>query len=49
MVESGKEQGFDIPSYQYSYVDLPYVVNNPEEYIIAGCLDACSELWDKNI
>lgn len=49
MVESGKEQGFDIPSYQYSYVDLPYVVNNPEEYIIPGCLDACSELWDKNI
>lgn len=43
MVESEKKQEFDIPPYQYSYVDLPYVVSNPEEYIIPGCLDACSE------
>ena len=28
---------------------MPYVVSNPEEYIIPGCLDACSEFWDKNI
>ena len=28
---------------------MPYVVSNPEEYIIPGCLDVCSEFWDKNI
>ena len=35
--------------YQYSYVDLPYVLENPEEFIIPECLDACKLLWRKNI
>ena len=35
--------------YQYSYVELPYVIENPEEYIIPECLEACKSLWNKNI
>ena len=35
--------------YQYSYVELPYVIKNPEEYIIPECLEACKSLWNKNI
>lgn len=35
--------------YQYSYVELEEVVNNPTEYIIPECLPACQVFWDKNI
>lgn len=35
--------------YQYSYVDLEYVMQNPTEYIIPQCLPACRALWGKNI
>ncbi len=35
--------------YQYSYVDLEEVLKCPEEYIIPECLEACKQLWNKNI
>lgn len=35
--------------YQYSYVELEEVMDNPEEYIIPKCLPACRALWSKNI
>lgn len=35
--------------YQYSYVEMEYVINNPNEYIIPQCLPACKILWNKNI
>lgn len=35
--------------YQYSYVPLEYVIENPQEYIIPECMPACNHLWDKNI
>lgn len=38
-----------MPKYQYSLVDIKYVKENPEEYIIPDCIDACRILWSKNI
>lgn len=35
--------------YQYSYVELEEVINNPDEYIIPQCLPTCEVLWGKNI
>lgn len=35
--------------YQYSHVDLEFVISNPSEYIIPECLPACEVLWSKNI
>ena len=35
--------------YQYSYVDLKYVIEDPDEYIIPECQEACKLFWDKNI
>ena len=35
--------------YQYSYVPLAEVINNPDEFIIPGCQPACRAFWDKNI
>ncbi len=35
--------------YQYSYVEMEDVINNPNEYIIPQCLPACKILWNKNI
>lgn len=49
MEEKVKMVDFQPSPYQYSYVDLPKVVANPDEYIIPGCLEACQELWSKNI
>ncbi len=43
---SSKNRSF---RYQYSDVDLSYVLENPEEYIIPACLPACQRFWDKNI
>ena len=49
MVEERKALALDIPPYQYEHIDLPEVVKNPERFIIPGCLEACYELWNKNI
>lgn len=49
MVEERKASALDIPPYQYEHIDLPEVVKNPERFIIPGCLEACYELWNKNI
>lgn len=49
MEEKVKILDFQPSPYQYSYVDLPTVIENPNEYIIPGCLPACQELWSKNI
>ena len=38
-----------MPQYKYRPVDMKYVRENPEEYIIPECLDACKILWDKGI
>lgn len=35
--------------YQYPYVELENVMENPTEYIIPQCLPACKALWSKNI
>lgn len=35
--------------YQYPYIELEEVMNNPTEYIIPQCLPACRSLWGKNI
>ena len=35
--------------YDYGHVDIEYVMENPEEYIIPQCLPTCISLWDKNI
>lgn len=35
--------------YQYPYVELEQVMENPDEYIIPACLPACRALWEKNI
>ncbi len=35
--------------YQYTNINLKDVINNPTEYIIPECLDACYKLWEKNI
>lgn len=35
--------------YQYSYVGMEEVMNNPEEYIIPELQQACKKLWDMNI
>lgn len=36
-------------AYQYSVVDMKFVMNDPEEYIIPENLEACKLLWSKNI
>lgn len=38
-----------MPKYQYGLVDVKYVKENPEEYIIPDCIDACKILWGKGI
>ncbi len=35
--------------YQYTYVDMEEVINNPNEYIIPELLAACKKLWTMNI
>ena len=35
--------------YEYTSVDMKYVLENPEEYIIPECLVACKILWEKGI
>lgn len=35
--------------YEYSLTPIRYVKENPEEYIIPDCLDACKILWEKGI
>lgn len=35
--------------YEYSYVPMPEVESNPEEFIIPELLPACKVLWSKNI
>ena len=35
--------------FEYQHVDMKYVIQNPEEYIIPECLPACKALWEKNI
>ena len=49
MSEERKNQVLDIPPYQYEHIALPEVIKHPERYIIPGCLEACYELWNKNI
>lgn len=49
MIEERNDSALDIPPYQYEHIDLPEVVKNPERFIIPGCLEACYELWNKNI
>lgn len=36
-------------AYQYSAVDMKFVMENPEEYVIPEVLEACKLLWSKNI
>lgn len=43
------EEHEDVARYNYGLVDLEYVVEQPEEYIIPECLPACKDLWGKNI
>ena len=38
-----------MPRYQYSQTPTRLVKENPEEYIIPDCLEACKILWDKGI
>lgn len=38
-----------MPKYQYDLVNITYVKENPEEYIIPDCIDACKILWEKGI
>ena len=38
-----------MPKYQYGLVNVEFVKENPEEYIIPDCIDACKILWDKGI
>ena len=38
-----------MPRYQYGLVNIEYVKEEPEEYIIPDCIDACRLLWDKGI
>lgn len=38
-----------MPKYQYGLTDIKYVKQNPEEYIIPDCLEACKILWSKGI
>ena len=38
-----------MPRYQYGLVNIEYVKEDPEEYIIPDCIDACRLLWDKGI
>lgn len=35
--------------YEYPEVNIDAVMNNPEEFIIPECLEACKSLWSKNI
>jgi hypothetical protein len=35
--------------YQYTHMDVSYVAENINEYIIPECRQACKLLWDKNI
>lgn len=44
-----KEGPESTPQYQYRKTDTKDVIENPEEYIIPECLEACKTLWDKNI
>lgn len=43
------EPGDHGSKYNYTYVPLQYVINEPEEYIIPECIAACKAFWDKNI
>ena len=45
----GESNKNDDTRYQYPYVELETVIENPDEYIIPVCLPACRALWDKNI
>ena len=38
-----------MPRYQYSQTPARLVKEEPEEYIIPDCLEACKILWDKGI
>lgn len=38
-----------MPKYQYGLVNVKFVKENPEEYIISDCIDACKILWNKGI
>lgn len=45
-----KKEGKSVDTkYQYPYVELEYVMDNPNEYIIPQCLPACRALWNRNI
>lgn len=43
------EPGEHGSKYNYTYVPLEYVINEPDEYIIPECIEACKAFWDKNI
>lgn len=49
----GSDLNFDQKSkpekYHYSHIDVSYVADNIDEYIIPECQQACRLLWDKNI
>lgn len=35
--------------YEYVHVSMDEVIDNPEEYIIPECMDACKIFWEKGI
>ena len=52
LAKSAVEKGClpDNPGYNPSpQVDMEYVEQNPERFIMPECLPACKVLWDKNI
>lgn len=38
-----------MPKYQYPSLDMQVIAEEPEEFIIPECLEACKMLWSKNI
>ena len=36
-------------NYNYPGLSIDEIIENPEEYIIPECIDACKSFWDKNI
>ena len=36
-------------NFNYSGLDISEIIDNPDEYIVPECLDACKAFWDRNI
>ena len=36
-------------NFNYAGFSIDKIINNPDEYIVPECLEACKKFWDMNI